>query len=582
MNTCTVIRLCLCLLLSALQVGMTEAAELSAQTLSFQDETRRAIFKELADSGSDSLLLPEQVAPSSFSATSRKLLDAMSGPAHYDPAKARLGLGLTRSAEPTSLITLREVVLTAIENNLDGRMARLLPALRGADVMEAEGAFDWEAFASSAYRRVNKPKPAEAVGGTPISGDTTEQNTVEERLGMRKKVLTGATIEASTGLSYLRDSSRMMEYIPNPAYSADATLTITQPLLRNAGPTVTGFRIDFARTAQDRDRFQAEQTLSQVALAAETAYWELAVALQRLLIAQELLDRTAETCRSLEARAGIDVKPVQMAQAKSFLLSRTDELQRAQTSVRSAGDKLRELINSPAISLLAETVPLPADRPTVTEGNFSLSAAVTTSLGRNPELRQALLEVENARLEAEVNRIQTLPQLNLKLEGGLYGMGSDYGKAYKNWDRSAHYGGSALLELAWPLENRTARAAFDRAELTLRDRKLNYRKKVLAVTGKIKESLRKVQMTSALSDVSREARYAAAENLRVLQEREKDVESLTPEFLLDLKLNAQQRLAEAELREYQNLAEFRTALAGYAHACGTLLERYAIAADASR
>ena len=75
-----------------------------------------------------------------------------------------------------------------------------------------------------------------------------------------------------------------------------------------------------------------------------------------------------------------------------------------------------------------------------------------------------------------------------------------------------------------------------------------------------------------LIGVNRSARRAAAENLRALREREEQGEALTPEFLLDLKLNTQQRLADAELREVQAVIDYNAAIAELRRAMGTLLE----------
>jgi len=562
----------LALMLTQLAEG-ADAAALSAPTVKTLKETRTMILGEISKSNAVDFLLKENSGnKSAFSGIKQQMLDAVSGPSAHNSAKARWGESLSNTVLPVTPITLKNAAKEALAWNLDGQMARLLPALREADEMEAKSVFDWEAFTSTSYDRVNQSEPASGYLGIPQSGDAIRQTSIEGRMGLRKRVATGASIEVSTGLMHQDDTSVGREYIPNPAYIPDATIALIQPLLRNAGPTVNRFRVVFAENTKERDRLKTEQILSQVVLETEKAYWELGSAHYRLMIAQELLARTEVTCMSIEARRGIDVKPVQMAQAQSFLLSRTDEWMRAQAEVRNTCDRLKEIINSTSLGLLDESVLLPEDRPQVIIESLSLQSAVATALQKNAELRQALLDLENSQKECEVYRIQMRPQLDLKLEGRINGIGDKFDNSYTDMDN--HLGGKVMLELTVPIGNQAARSALNRAELNRKDREINFRKVARSVTRSIKESLRKVQLTFSLTGVTREARLAAAEDLRILQEREKDAEPLTPEFLLDLKLSTQQRLAEAELREYRALIDYRIAFAEYLHENGTLLERY--------
>ncbi|NTW11510.1 MAG: TolC family protein, partial [Chlorobiaceae bacterium] len=509
-----VVRAGLCLvLLLLLLAGGAESAGLSEHTEKILKQTRAQILGESPETKDDDLLLAVSGQQSSvYPVEKQRMLDAMSGPAAHDPAKARWGESIGKAGSVVIPLSLGEVALNAVKWNLDGQMAKLLPALRETDVMEAKGVFDWEAFSSASYGLVNQPEPASAYNGVPVSGDDTKQRSVEGRMGLRKKVTTGASIEVSTGLLHRDDFSTDKEYVPNPAFISDAVLTVTQPLLRNAGPTVNRFRIAFAENTRERDRFKMEQTLSQVALEAEKAYWELDLAVYRLLVSQELLARTDETLRTLEARRTIDVKPVQMAQAKSFQQSRMEELMRAQTDARNAGDRLKELVNSSRLSLFDESIPVPANRPEVVAEPLTLRSALESAFHKNAELKQAVMELDNAQLEWEANRIQLRPQLDLKLEGRISGMGSKFNSSYD--DMGNHLEGKVMLELTVPLENRTARSAFDRSKLTRNDREFNLLKVARSVTRNVKESLRKVQLAYGLTRITREARLAAAENLR--------------------------------------------------------------------
>jgi outer membrane protein TolC len=123
-----------------------------------------------------------------------------------------------------------------------------------------------------------------------------------------------------------------------------------------------------------------------------------------------------------------------------------------------------------------------------------------------------------------------------------------------------------------PIGNRAAEADFQRARLQRQSTVLAYRNTAQGVVLEVKQALRDLVTAWRLISVNRSARRAAAENLRALLEREERGEALTPEFLLDLKLSTQQRLADAETREVQSIIDYNNAIARLHQATGTLLE----------
>jgi hypothetical protein len=85
--------------------------------------------------------------------------------------------------------------------------------------------------------------------------------------------------------------------------------------------------------------------------------------------------------------------------------------------------------------------------------------------------------------------------------------------------------------------------------------------------------MRNLMTDYELIGAARAARRAASDSLRAIQAQEDAGAALTPEFLLDLKLTTQSRLADAETQEYQALTDYSTAIANFYRSMGTLLER---------
>jgi outer membrane protein TolC len=88
------------------------------------------------------------------------------------------------------------------------------------------------------------------------------------------------------------------------------------------------------------------------------------------------------------------------------------------------------------------------------------------------------------------------------------------------------------------------------------------------VVLEIKQSLRNLHTSYELVSATRNTRLALTENLRTLLIEEERRSSLTPEFLR-LKLDSQQRLAQAQLAEIEAIANTKRAWAAYRRAIGT-------------
>ena len=92
----------------------------------------------------------------------------------------------------------------------------------------------------------------------------------------------------------------------------------------------------------------------------------------------------------------------------------------------------------------------------------------------------------------------------------------------------------------------------------------------------VKNNLRDVMTNFELIGANRAARRAAADNLRAIEEQEKAGVALTPEFI-NLKLQAQQRLAETEIAEIEAMTSYNQSITTLYRAMGTLLSQQGIA-----
>jgi outer membrane protein TolC len=136
------------------------------------------------------------------------------------------------------------------------------------------------------------------------------------------------------------------------------------------------------------------------------------------------------------------------------------------------------------------------------------------------------------------------------------------------------------LEFEYPLGNREAEARRRAARLRTLQSAIDYRDAVRRAITDVKVSLRTLETNYRLIQQTRLARIAAAENLRALQVEEETIRGLTPDFL-NLKLNRQEALAQAEVAEAQARADYARAAAETARALGLTLEQSGFTVDAA-
>jgi len=500
-------------------------------------------------------------------------LDAMSGPSAYDHAAIALGADLAGQTEATLVtITLQRAIELAVANNLDLQLARLVPAARQAELTRAEAAFDATLFTNLDYSAVDDPDTSTAT-----FGDRATQTT-NLLTGIRKPLTTGGEMRAQTELAVNKNIFGAAITDTNPLYEANVLVGLSQPLLRGFGTDVNRAQIELLESDLRSDIADLSSRLMQLALDTEAGYWRLVEARQRLLIQQRLLQRTIEDRDRLEQRKAFDVSPVRITEANSFVELRRADVIRARNDVRLASDRLKALVNSPDLPVSGEALLAPMEMPADIPIDYSLLDAVTTALRHRPEIEQALLTIEDAAIRQRVADNLRLPMLDLDAAMRFHGWdGDDAGGAYDNLTEADYIDYLISAQLEIPIGNRAAEAMYQQRKIERLGAVIAYQRAAQSVVLEVKEALRNLLTSYELIGATRAARRAAADNLRAIEEQEKAGVALTPEFLLDLKLQTQQRLADAEVQEIQALAQYNVAVATLYRTMGTLLQRNRIA-----
>ena len=288
-------------------------------------------------------------------------------------------------------MSLQRAVHLAVKNNLDVRFAQLQPAISRTQITQAEAAFDAIIFDNYNHQDLDTPQPP-TIGGLETFG-SVQDDTRQFQTGIRKPLTTGGQFQVSTQFGRnFRDPSF---FDVDTFYEANVEATLTQPLARGFGQDVVTSQISLARNARRESVEDLRGQLLTTVFQVEQTYWDLVFSRQLLLIRQRLLDRTVADRDQLKERENYDVSPVRLTEANSFVELRRADVIRSRQQVRSSSDLLKRLMNSPELPVTGEVLLVPLDRPADLPMSYSFVDAVTTALRERPELRRALLEIND-------------------------------------------------------------------------------------------------------------------------------------------------------------------------------------------
>ncbi len=530
-------------------------------------------------------------------------------------------------------MTLEECVSAALQNSrvmrdLGGAILRAPnsnvssfdPAIVYTDPRQGEeaalSAFDANFFASAMYEKVDRAYNNVSLGFLGL----LQQDLQTYRTGVQKTTGTGTNFRLQSVT--VRDfSNQLGNFFPPPSSTWDTYLDgeFRQPLLQGygtdfnqiAGPNATpgvynGVLLARAQTDISLARF--EQGVQEFLCNVENAYWDLYFAYRDLEAKIDARNEALQTWRKIASQSGgiegsrTGAEAQQIAQAEEqyfrFEAEVIDALNgrivdgtrtnngstggtfRANGGVRVAERRLRLIVG---LAINGDQLIRPADVPVEASIKFDWDESVDTSLHRRPELRQQRWNIKRTELEYIASKNFLLPRLDLIGRYRFRGFGKDLlgNDVSFSEDPQTSSAVADLLagtrqewqlgaELMVPIGYRQEFAAVRNAELRLA------KERVL-----LHEQERDVMMglSNAVAELQRayEAKMAAlnrlksAEKLRDALEAVVDLKNAAP---LDVKLEAQRRVADAKIQYYRTQVEYMLAIKNVHLERSTLLEYY--------
>ncbi len=485
-----------------------------------------------------------------------------------------------RPRQPAKL-TLEDCIRRALVHNLDIRISSQDPAIRMADVVKAEAAFDAVLFSSAKFNVTDQANPDSGFFTQTIE---TNNGSHEEKipsnpfdqlhdynyeLGLRKRLPSGGTIELAQRARRLRMEETGLYW--HPFYQTSLDLELRQPLLRDFGIDVNRASILASRNnfaiSQQQFNLQVIKTVATV----EANYWRLVYYRQRVRILEELVRQAEMTLQRLENRVNLDAGAGIIARNRGLIESARADLVSARNDVLVQQDRLLESLNDPDLLLRQVWEVIPMDEPTMQPFPVDRRQAFQIALQTRPELISQKLTIDTAELAVGVAQNQLLPRLDMVARQEINAPGGSMGTAWQNQHDYDTVNYLAGLSFEVPLGNRSPRAALRKAKLQERQENFrleNYKEQILM---DVSISLQSLQNAYQETEVRLTAARAESGELQAYLAMEDAAAKIDIGFL-DRKLFAQERLAQFQSSLAQAILKYNIAITDVHRAQGTLLQ----------
>ena len=456
-------------------------------------------------------------------------------------------------------LTLEQCRALTLENNLDLKVQLISPAIAAERVSEQEARFEAAFSSNMTYGKTDTP----VASILDITGSKVDYSRMN--LGVLVPLRTGGTV--TFDLADSRTKTDSIYSIFNPSYGSDLSVSISQPLLRNAGKRANTYAIriaEYERQITDaRTKLEVIRAIADV----DRVYWRLYAARRELDVRKKQYDLAKallEQARRFVA-AG-DKAQVEIIRTEAGAAQQLEAIIVAENNVRDRERDLKRRLNKAGLQMQTPTVLVPATEPDPVRYELDKQGLVATAIDNRMEMLELELQIAEDISTADYMRNQALPLVTMDYTYNVNGLGptrdDSFDLLFDNRFADHRFG----LQLLVPLGNEAASSRMRRAFYERRQR---------LATRDSRTALIELEVLNAIDQL--EANWQ-----RILASRQRTIldgrlfEAEKRQFVLGLGistdvLEAQTNFADAQSAEILALAEYQIALVDLAYATGTLL-----------
>jgi outer membrane protein TolC len=458
-------------------------------------------------------------------------------------------------------IGMEEAIQLALAKNFAIRIKAYGVPIAKAGVTEALGRFDVKLQGSYNNGREEDPLLKNLATGLRSPAEITDTDVTS--LTLDGTLPTGATfsIGASTTKVNGTDTSFSDEY------TNFAGVTLTQPLLKDAGLNPTFYQIRIAKTNKAVSEWEYKNAVIETVTNVIDTYSELHFAKARLRSAQRSYDLAVQLQSENERRFAVGERSeYDIISAKARVASRQDSIFAAERYVRVAENALKQLISDKRSPEILQSQLMVAPLDLETRPSIDAAKDFRSALEQRPDYCMALLAIKRGELDKRYYRNQRLPRVDVVGRYGYNGLASSYSDSrqdIRNQDYAAYAAGVVVsVPLGLVAERgryRAAKLKLEQAQLSLQKLEQDIVVDVGNAAIQVESSLKRMEATRASREYNEQTLQAEIKRLRA---------GTGSTFSV---LYQQEQLNSAEISEALAQADYRKALAEYDRQLGRTL-----------
>ncbi len=256
-------------------------------------------------------------------------------------------------------------------------------------------------------------------GGTYACATSGPGNIIQHQYSFQSGV-SGQTVNGlqwGAGITQTRTYNNVIINSFNPYYQATLSLSVTQPLLKNAGMNAVKHQLKLAIIGADSDEAQALIDASTTIAQVEDTYWDLVAAWRNVAIQEDALNEAVVQQRSVVrlAKRGVAAQitaiesETQVANFQADVFSGLQAVSELQTQLKNL------IVADPGDPIWsANLVPSSPVQQLPTAGD--LAEIVALAEQRRPEVRQVVDQRRVADLDMVYAKNQALPQADVVVQ----------------------------------------------------------------------------------------------------------------------------------------------------------------------
>lgn len=455
-------------------------------------------------------------------------------------------------------ISLEECRALTLENNLDLRIQLINPSIAQEGVNQEEAKFEAIFFGKVEYNNTDMPQSS-LLDGTGINQHIAD-------IGVDIPLRTGGALRFNMVDS--RRSEASVWTLLNPSFYSSSSISISQPLLRNAGKNVNTYRIRMAqynsKIIDTRTKLQAMRIIANI----DITYWKLYASRKLLEIRKQEYDLSKALFEQTERFVEMGLKPkVEVIRTKASMAEKLERIIKAENRVRDTERSLKRTLNKKGLGMRTKTVLMLSTQPDPVLYKLDSSLMVKNAIENRMELLELELQLAQDSSNIDYSKNQMLPLVTMEYKYNINGLGEDRHGAYNMLKDNEYNDHRFNIQFSIPLGGNKAaksnyrRAIYERVQrlATKESKEAEIENEVLNQIDKLEANWQRI-LASRQTSILRDQQY-------MTEKKQFELGFASSTDVLD----AQTQLAQAQIMEVVAITEYQIALVDLAYATGTLL-----------